>query len=129
MQFATHRCVLLIELISGHLSNGRWRFKVVDGVTILTHIQAFNRHGEFRIGPNQVLSYEIEQKLDKKIKVKVNLTDNRYFRAYMSPKDISSLDSMVNSCQEAPVFVRQGEVWLNTLIAFLAACIVLEFFS
>ncbi|GAA6135200.1 hypothetical protein NBRC116188_19900 [Oceaniserpentilla sp. 4NH20-0058] len=119
----------MVEVISGHLGNGRWRFKEVDNVIIFTLIQAFNRHDEFRIGPDQILGYEIEQTLEDKVLVKINFSDLRYCRCYISNSDLHHLDTMVISQAKAPEYKANNDPWINGLIAFFAACIVYQFFK
>lgn len=129
MQLANNWSFLLIEIISGHLGNGRWRFRNINNVTVLALIQPFNRHGEHRIGPNQVLSYEVEQKLEKKCTVKIHLIDEQYCRAIIPISNLKDLDSMVNSTDLAPKFERPKEHWINAILLFFVVCILIKLFS
>ncbi|MGR6874969.1 hypothetical protein ACU6U9_22415 [Pseudomonas sp. HK3] len=121
--------ICVIEVVSGHLGSGNWCFKSIDGITVLAHMQPFNRHNEFRIGPDQVLNYEIEESQNKKkhSKIRINLTGDRYCRAWVSSDDLNMLGQMVDSQQPAPEFKRENKIWVSGLIAFLIACVVFEF--
>ena len=130
MQFVVNWCVRMIQVLSGHLGSGRWHFKEIDNVVVLAHSQAFNRHGEFRIGPDQVVSYEIETQPENKQEsnVKINFSDERYCRASIPNKDLPSLQRMVESEQAAPAFELQirNQKWVNGLIIFFIAFILIE---
>lgn len=117
----------MVEVTSGHLGMGNWRFKEIDGVTVFTLIQAFNRHDEYRIGPNQVVNYEIEQTLENKLKIKMNLSDDRYCRAFISHEHLHHLDNMVKTDQTAPAAKQQNDVWIHGLMVFLVGCCIYEF--
>jgi len=119
----------MIQVISGHLGSGSWRFKDIDGVTTLAHMQAFTPHSEFRIGPDQVIDYYIEEGPNNQqlATVKINFTDERYCRAIISAVDINQLDKMVASQQSAPAYKRENRLWIAGLAVFFMACLTYEF--
>jgi hypothetical protein len=119
----------MIHVVSGHLGSGRWRFKDVEGITVLAHMQPFTPHSEFRIGPDQVLSYEVEEGPNKKqlSKILINFTEDRYCRAIVSPDDFVMLDKMVSAQQAAPQFTRENGKWIVGLGVFLVVCVIFEF--
>lgn len=119
----------MINVVSGHLGSGSWCFKDIEGVTILANVQHFNRHGEFHIGPDQVINYEIEASASGKqpAKIKINFTHDRYCRALMTSEDLIKLDSMVASQHSAPTLKRDNQIWISVLLAFVIAFIGFQF--
>lgn len=117
----------MIQVVSGHLGSGNWRFKEVDGITVLAHMQPFNADGEFRIGPDQVTRYEVEQTDGEQIIVNIHFSDERNCRAVMAPSDLAHLEVMVSSDQSAPEFKHSNRLWIKGFIGFLIACLVFEF--
>jgi len=126
LHLAIDRSILLINVISGHLGSGDWKFKTENNVTFLVSVQPFNRHGEYRMGPNQILGYEIEQTLEKSSIINIKLSEERYCRAKMPTHDLAKLDTMVNSSDIAPEFKRQNDRWIGGLLAFISACLIYE---
>ena len=117
----------MIDVISGDLGSGSWQFKTADGVTFLANVQHFNRHGEYRMGPDQVLGYEIEQTLENSLIINIQLSEERYCRVKMPAQERPKLDIMVNSSQSAPEYKRQNDMWISGLLAFITACMIYEF--
>ncbi|MFT5594718.1 MAG: hypothetical protein ACI8SR_003110 [Oceanicoccus sp.] len=117
----------MIQVVSGHLGSGNWRFKEVNGITVLAHMQPFNADGEFRIGPDQVTRYEVEQTDGEQIIVNIHFSDERNCRAVMAPSDLAHLEVMVSSDQSVPEFKHSNRLWIKGFIGFLIACLVFEF--
>jgi len=118
----------LIEITSGHLSSGTWRFKTIDDVVVLANVQSFNRHGEFRIGPAQVTGFKILEQHESQFSVKIFFTDGTYCCAYVPAAEMTQLDAMVASHAEAPIeVIKDNPVWVKGFVVFIVACIIFEF--
>jgi hypothetical protein len=119
----------MIQVTAGHLGSGTWCFKEVDGITILANVQHFNRHDEFRIGPSELISYDIEKAANNQqpAHVTINFTQDRYCQALIPADELHKLETMRLSHESAPAFKRDNPIWVSLLLAFVIACIGFQF--
>lgn len=119
----------MIRVITGHLACGRWRLKEEDGIFFLSHPQPFSRRSEYRLGPDQVTSVEVEEKEAKQTLVKITFKEDRYCRAYIDPAELVNLQSMAESEQAPPLAKSQTQSWINGLFIFFIICVLFELFK
>ena len=116
----------MIQIQSGHLGCGSWRLKSEDGIPFLAHPQPFSRRQEFRLGPDQITSVDVQQEHHAHAIVRVNLTDERYFTAKMSLEELEGIRQMADDPRVAPIAKNEQNSWLSIVVVFAAACIVME---
>lgn len=116
----------MIQIITGHLGSGRWRLKEIDGIPFLSHIQIFSRRGEFRIGPDQIISVTKIRDEQNQLLVEIKLSDSRHCQALISPEEFDPLLAMIARTESAPLAENQTQSWINILLAFVAIIIILE---
>lgn len=119
----------MIKVLSGHLGSGEWRFKNIHSTPILAHIQPLNKETEFRIGSDQVIDYQIEKEEAKTVLVKINFIGDRYCRALINPTDLPLLDTMVQSNESAPAYIKNDQPWIVAIMLFLVIFIAYEIFK
>ena len=119
----------MIQVTAGHLGSGTWCFKEVNEITILANVQHFNRHDEFRIGPSELISYDIEETGNNQqpARVKINFTQDRYCQALIPANELHKLETMRLSQENTPVFQRNNPIWLSLVLAIVIAYIGFQF--
>lgn len=116
----------MIEVLSGHLASGRWRIKKVDGIPLLSHLQAFSRRPEYRIGPDQLRALDIKSQTGKKALITLHFVDDTYCTARATTEDLSLLQEIVLRHETAPIAVNSQRPWIIGMCIFFSAWILFE---
>lgn len=116
----------MIEVLSGHLASGRWRVKKVDGIPLISHLQAFSRRPEYRIGPDQLSALEIISQTGKNTLITLHFVDGSYCTARAPAEDLPLLQEMAIRHETAPIAENSQRPWIIGMCIFFSAWIVLE---
>lgn len=116
----------MIEVVAGHLASGRWRVKRVDDIPVLSHVQAFSRRPEFRIGPAQLTAVETLSDAKHPRRIKLHFTDGCYCIADAPPEDLGLLMEMANRQENAPIARNQQQPWIIAMLVVFSSWIAIE---
>lgn len=116
----------MIEVIAGHLASGRWRVKRVEGIPVISHIQAFSRRAEFRIGPDQLIAIDEQSSAQHPQRIRITFSDGSYCIADAPPQDLLLLREMLNRHESAPIARNDQKIWISGMILFFSAWILFE---
>lgn len=116
----------MIRIINGHLGSGNWRLKKQNHIPFISHTQMFSRRGEYRIGPNQVISVTKIRDEKNEVLVEIKFSENRHCQAFISPEEFAPLASMVDLSDDVPLAEDQTQNWIYGLGVFVIITLILE---
>ena len=116
----------MIEVVAGHLASGRWRVKRVGDIPVLSHIQAFSRRAEFRIGPDQLIAIDEQSFAQHPQRIRLTFSDGSYCIADAPNQDLLLLREMLGRHEAAPIASNDQKPWITGMILIFSAWILFE---